>query len=120
MEEGPAQQPLGVDVLHAVNEAMVALHERYYGRKPASANTRLMGDDMIACLFGDLYTDVEKTLIEMQRQALVQESRSVFQQAMEHRFVAAVERVTARKVEKFVSTHSVGPDLELELFFLAP
>jgi uncharacterized protein YbcI len=104
------------DALEAVNEAMVALHERYHGRRPATARTQMMGDDMLACLLGDVYTDVEKTMIELQRQALVWETRSAFQQAMERRFIAAVERLTGRRVAKFISTHHVGPDLELELF----
>jgi uncharacterized protein YbcI len=111
---------VGDDALEAVNEAMVALHERYHGRKPATARTQMMGDDMLACLLGDVYTDVEKTMIEVQRQALVRETRSTFQQAMEHRFIAAVERLTARRVAQFISTHHVGPDLELELFVLEP
>ena len=37
---------------------------------------------------------------------------------MEHRFIAAVERITSRKVARFISTPHVGPDLELELFVL--
>jgi hypothetical protein len=88
----PEERP-GVreDVLEAVTEAMVALHERYHARKPASARTMMMGDDMVACLLGDVYTDVEKTMIELQRKALVHETRSAFQQAMEHRFIAAVQ-----------------------------
>ena len=106
------------DALAAVNDAMVALHQRYYNREPVSARTVMMGDDMLACLLGDVYTDVEKTLIEMQRQALVHESRTAFQQAMEGRFIATVERLTGRRVAQFISTHHVGPDLELELFVL--
>jgi uncharacterized protein YbcI len=104
--------------LEAVNEAMVALHERYHGRKPGTARTQLMGDDMIACLLGDIYTNVEQTMIEMQRKAVVQETRSEFQRAMEMRFIDAVERITKRRVAKFISTHHVGPDLELEIFVL--
>jgi uncharacterized protein YbcI len=76
----------------------------------------MLGDDILACLLGDMYTDVEKTIIEMQRKALVYEARSTFQQAMEPRFIEAVQRLTGRRVAKFISTHHVGPDLELELF----
>jgi uncharacterized protein YbcI len=61
--------------LEAVSEALVALHERYHGRKPGSARTQLMGDDIVACLLGDIYTNVEQTMIEMQRKALVHEIR---------------------------------------------
>ncbi len=107
-------------MLEAVTEAMVALHLRYHGREPGSARSQMMGDDMLACLFGEIYTDVEKTLIELQRKALVHESRSAFQRAMERRFIAEVERITTRRVVRFISTHHVGPDLELELFVFEP
>ena len=114
-DQGPL---VGGDALEAVNEAMVALHERYHGSKPATARTQMMGDDMLACLLGDVYTDVEKTMIELQRKALVHETRSAFQQAMEQRFIDVIEAITRRKVLRFISTHHVGPDLELELFVL--
>jgi hypothetical protein len=39
---------------------------------------------------------------------------------MQERFVPEIERLSGRQVDSFVSTHSVGPDLEIELFFLAP
>ena len=107
-------------MLHAVTEAMVAIHERYHGRRPATAHTQMMGEDMLACLLGEVYTDVEKTMIELQRKALVHETRSTFQQAMEQRFIRDVERITRRRVAQFISTHHVGPDLELELFLLEP
>ena len=106
--------------LEALTEALVALHERYHGRKPGTARTQLMGDDMLACLLGDIYTNVEQTMIELQREAMVQQTRSEFQRAMEKRFIDAVERITDRRVARFISTHHVGPDLELELFVLEP
>ena len=110
----------GDEMLQAVTYAMVALHERYHGRKPGTAHTQLMGDDMLACMLGGVYTDIEKTMIELQRKALVHETRSEFQRAMEPRFTQAVERITGRRVARFISTHHVGPDLELELFLLEP
>jgi uncharacterized protein YbcI len=118
MEDSEPVRVVGDGVLQAVTEAMVALHERYHGRRPGSSRTMMMGDDMLACLLGDVYTDVEKTMIELQRKALVHETRSAFQQAMEYRFIAAVQRITGRRVVRFISTHHVGPDLELELFVL--
>ena len=116
-EQGP---PVSDEVLAAVTDAMVALHERYHGREPATARTRMLGADMLACLLGDVYTNVEQTMIELQRETLVRETRSMFQQAMEHRFIAEVERLTGRRVAQFMSAHHVGPDLELELFVLEP
>ena len=114
------ETPVADAQLEAVTEAMVALHERYHGRKPGTARTQFMGDDMVACLLGDIYTNVEQTMIEMQRKAVVQETRSEFQRAMEQRFIEAIERITNRRVARFLSTHHVGPDLELEIFVLEP
>ena len=116
-EQGPQVNDA---VLAAVTDAMVALHQRYHGRAPTSGRSRMLGSDMLACLLGDVYTDVEKTMIELQREALVRETRSAFQQTMERRFIGEVERLTGRRVAQFMSTHHVGPDLELELFVLEP
>ena len=92
---------VGGDTLEAVNEAMVALHERYHGSKPATARTQMMGDDMLACLLGDVYTDVEKTMIELQRQALVTEDAQHFSTgdgAPLHRGCRAADRATGGAV----------------------
>lgn len=113
--EGPLA---GDSLLSAVTDAMVALHERYYHRPPVSAKTRLMGDDLLAVVLGGVYTDVEQTLIELERALIVRDNRSAFQNAMQHRFIAVVERLSGRPVLEFVSGHSVGPDFEVELFFL--
>jgi uncharacterized protein YbcI len=110
---------IGDEQLASVSDVLGAMHERYHGRRPASTHSQMMGDDMLACLMGEVYTDVEKTMIEMQRQAVVHETRNAFQKAMEQRFIKAVETITERKVERFISAHHVGPDLELELFILA-
>jgi uncharacterized protein YbcI len=94
--------PIGDDVLEAVTEAMVALHERYHGRRPHSARTRMMATTCSRALLGEVYTDVEKTMIELQRKALVHERRSAFQQEKERRFIADVERLTGRRVSRFI------------------
>ena len=65
-----------------------------------------------------VYTEVEKTMIELQRVTLVQETRSAFQKAMQERFIGEVERLSGREVLAFISNHHVGPDLEVELFVL--
>jgi hypothetical protein len=51
----------GDELLAAVTDAMVTFHERYHGRKPGSAKSQLMGDDLLACVLGGVYTEVEKT-----------------------------------------------------------
>src|SRR5579859_1982974 len=78
--EGPERRPpmsaahaplTGDALLVAVTEAMVALHQRYHHRAPVTAKTLLLGGDLLACVLGGVYTDVEKTMIELQRTTVV-------------------------------------------------
>jgi uncharacterized protein YbcI len=110
----------GNDLLVAVTEAMVTLHERYYHRTPVTAKTQMLGDDLLACVLGGVYTDVEQTMIELQRSTVVQETRSAFQTAMQRRFIDKVEQLSGRDVLAFISNQHVGPDMEIELFMLSP
>jgi uncharacterized protein YbcI len=106
----------GDELLAAVTDAMVALHERYHHRAPVSAKTQMLGEDLLACVMGGVYTEVEKTMIELQRGTLVQETRSAFQQAMQQKFIDEVELLSGREVIAFISNSHVGPDMEIELF----
>ncbi len=117
----PAPEGLsGEELLAAVTEAMVGFHERYYHRQPVTAKTTLLGDDLLACVLGGVYTDVEKTMIEIQRGTIVQETRNAFQNAMQDKFIKTVEDLSGRNVLAFISNHHVGPDIEIELFLLMP
>jgi uncharacterized protein YbcI len=118
----PAQAAalVGDELLVAVTETMVALHQRYHHRKPVTAKTLLLDDELLVCVLGGVYTDVEKTMIEIQRLPVVQDTRSAFQNVMQHRFIAAVERLSGREVLTFISKQHVGPDMEIELFMLKP
>jgi uncharacterized protein YbcI len=116
----PSASLTGDELLGAVTEAMVGFHKRYHHRKPVTAKSLMLGNDLIACVLGGVYTDVEKTMIEIQRGTLVQETRNSFQDAMQDKFIKAVENLSGRKVLAFMSNHHVGPDIEIELFFLTP
>lgn len=113
----PSPPLSGDELLDSVTEAMVALHERYHHRAPVSAKSQMLGEDLLACVMGGVYTEVEKTMIELQRGTLVQETRSAFQQAMQQKFIEEVERLSGREVMAFISNSHVGPDMEIELFF---
>jgi uncharacterized protein YbcI len=110
----------GDALLVAVTDSMVALHQLYHHRAPVTAKTLLLEGDLLACVLGGVYTTVEKTMIELQRSAVVADTRSAFQDAMQHRFITTVERLSGRKVLNFISSHHVGPDVEIELFMLEP
>ena len=108
----------GDALLEAVNDAMIALHERYYHRRPVTARTQMLENHILACVMGGVYTDVEKTLIELERNIDVKATRSAFQHAMKDRFIAEFERLSGRRVHAFISDSHVGPDLQIELFIL--
>ena len=109
----------GEPLLTAVTDAMIAFHQRYHHRRPVTAKSLMLGEDLLACVLGGVYTDVEKTMIEIQRTTIVQETRNAFQNAMQDRFIDAVQELSGRRVVAFVSNHHVGPDIEIELFLLA-
>jgi uncharacterized protein YbcI len=108
----------GGELLAAVTEAMVDLHQRYHHRTPVTSKTLMLGGDLLVCVLGGVYTDVEKTMIEIQRGTIVRETRNAFQNALQDKFIRVVERLSGRRVLTFISNHHVGPDLEVELFFL--
>jgi uncharacterized protein YbcI len=111
---------VGHELLDAVTAEMVLFHERYHHRIPVTAKTLLLGDEILVCVLAGVYSDVEKTMIELQRGTLVQQVRSAFQVAMQSRFIETVERLSGREVLAFISDQHVGPDIEIELFMLKP
>ena len=113
-------QLTGELLLDAITDAIVELHLRHHGRVPATAETHLLDDDLLACRLGGIYTEVEKTMIELERTSEVHETRREFQAATRHRFIGVVERLTGRTVAAFISTYHVGPDMAVELFLLEP
>jgi len=110
----------GDELLAAVTEAMVELDRRYYHRKPVTAKTRMLGDGLLACVLGGVYTDVEQTMIELERAPTVRDTRNAFQSAMQRKFIERVEQLSGRGVTAFISDSHVGPDIEIELFMLEP
>jgi uncharacterized protein YbcI len=110
----------GDELLVAVTDAMVEFHQRYHNRAPVMCKTLLLGEELLACVLGGVYSDVETTMIELQDNTVMQETRSPFQDEMQHRFIAEVERLSGRGVQAFISNSQVDPDLEIELFMLKP
>ena len=68
----------------------------------------------------DIYTTLERTLIETGERETVKETRLAFQRAMKDKFVAAVEETMDRKVIAFLSQVHFDPDISQETFVLEP
>jgi uncharacterized protein YbcI len=102
-----------------ISNEIVQLHRKYYGKGPTRAKTYIK-DDLVVCLLRDIFTTVEQTLLEVGNAQHVRETRYIFQQAMETRFRAVVERATGQKVIAFMSETHIGPDMAAEIFLLEP
>lgn len=103
----------------AVSNAMTKMHRDSYGRGPNSVRT-VMDHDHVICFLEDLYTPVERTLLDGGEVEAVRETRLAFQRTMKEPFVAAIEEITHRKVRAFLSQVSFDPDISVEVFVLEP
>jgi uncharacterized protein YbcI len=103
----------------AIGTAITRLHREHYGRGATTTRTVFQGNHVIAFL-EDIYTPVERTLIEAGKQEAVRQTRQIFQDAMRPKFNEAVEAVTGRKVIQFMSQVSFDPDMAAEIFVLEP
>src|SRR5947209_16762128 len=92
----------------AIWNAITKLHRQYYGRGAASSRS-LVGRDHIVCFLEDIYTTVERTLIEDGKFETVAATRQAFQMTLRDDFVAAVEEITGRRVVTFMSQVHVDP-----------
>jgi uncharacterized protein YbcI len=104
-------------VAAGVSNAIVGIHRQYFGRGARRART-VMGADYVICFMEDIYTPVERTLIDAGRFDTVRETRTAFQDTMREAFSAAVEEAVGRKVIGFLSQVHVNPDLSIETFIL--
>jgi uncharacterized protein YbcI len=103
----------------AVSNAISGLHRTHYGRGAKRTRT-VMGSDYVICFLEDVYTPVERTLIDAGRFDTVRATRNAFQDTMREAFSDAVEEAVGRKVIGFLSQVHVDPDLSIETFILEP
>jgi uncharacterized protein YbcI len=103
----------------SVSNAITRMHREHYGRGATTART-IIQRNYVVCFLEDIYTPVERTLIEAGRLEAVRETRNLFQDAMGPRFIEAVEKAMGRKVIAFMSQVCFDPDMAAEVFVLEP
>jgi uncharacterized protein YbcI len=103
----------------AVGNAITRLHRERYGRGATTTRTVFERDHVVAFL-EDIYTPLERTLIDAGDWEQVKTTRQAFQMAMRAPFSAAVEDITGRKVVAFMSQVHLDPDMAAEIFVLEP
>lgn len=94
-------------------------HRKHFGRGPTHVRTEIHKDYVITYL-EDIYTPIERTLIDGGKQNILMDARLAYQELMRDEFVTIVEQHTGRKVRAFMSQNHVAPDIAAELFFLEP
>jgi uncharacterized protein YbcI len=103
----------------AISNAVVGLLRDYTGRGPTHARTTVGPDTIVVTLRNSL-TKAERTLAAHGQEVEVLAMRRAFQNTMRDELVAAVERLTGRHVEAFLSDNLHEPDVAVEIFLLAP
>ena len=101
----------------SISNAISRLHRDHYGRGPTTVRT-IIQRNYVVCFLDDIYTPVERTLIDAGRSEAVRETRNIFQDAMSANFRASVEEATGRTVVAFMSQVHFAPDMAAEVFVL--
>ncbi|HEX4518935.1 MAG TPA: Na-translocating system protein MpsC family protein [Gaiellaceae bacterium] len=100
-----------------ISNGLSKLHREFYGRGPNSVRT-VFGHDHVVTFLEDIYTPLERTLVEGNEIPAVVEVRRAFQRTMKDKFITVVEEATGRTVRAFLSEVSVAPDISVEVFVL--
>jgi uncharacterized protein YbcI len=114
----PSSSPAG-EALAAISDGLVRLLSRHFGKGPTRAKTYI-NDNYVLCVFEDLLTTSEATLVERGRGGLVREYRLAFQEELAGEFRQVVEDATRRKVLTYHSQVVFDPPRGFEIFMLEP
>jgi uncharacterized protein YbcI len=105
-------------VAAAISNAMVGIHSRHYGKGPTKAKTYVL-EDVVLTVMQDVFTTVERTLIDNGKGELVRDVRTAFQYTLRDEFTGAVEQITGRETRAFISQIDCDSDTAVEVFLLA-
>jgi uncharacterized protein YbcI len=113
----PAQSASPQSRGHELSNAMVALHRELFGRGPAEARSAISGS-LAVCMMSDVYTPVERRLIEAGRGEAVMDLRLSHQRLCEARIIEVAAATLGRPVLAVLSSFHVEPDIAVEAFVL--
>jgi uncharacterized protein YbcI len=103
--------------LTEISNTAVALHREHFGRGPGAAKTHIT-DNIVLCVLTDVFTPLERTLIDAGQESRVRETRAIHHAATEDAYKGRMEAVLGRPVEAHMSTVHVDPDVAVDLFVL--
>jgi uncharacterized protein YbcI len=123
MEAEPLPSPPGHDYqseLSLLSNAMVKLYKTHFGRGPTKAKASYADADTLLCTLRDSLTPAEQGMVRMGEHQRLRDLRIFLQYASEPEFREAVEQITGREVEAFISGIDTVNDVACELFYLVP
>jgi uncharacterized protein YbcI len=103
--------------LAEISNTAVALHREHFGRGPGAAKTHV-SDNLVVCVLTDVFTPVERTLIDAGQEARVRETRAVHRAATDATYKARMEAVLGQRVEAHLTSINVDPDVAVDVFVL--
>jgi uncharacterized protein YbcI len=86
----------------------------------ATRSRAFVDQDMVVCVFEDGATRAERNLVAAGKSELVRWQRDALQRAMGPDLIAAVERLTNRRVRTFLSGSDEDAGCAIEAFVLEP
>src|SRR3954464_13171470 len=98
-----------------MTNAIVRRRKRFLGRGPTKAQA-FYRDNVVVVLMEDSLTDGERRLAEDGGGEAVLGMRLRYEEMMRPELVDAVEELTASRVEAFLSSNHISPDLAADLF----
>ncbi len=108
---------VGRPQLTEISNAAVALHREHFGRGPGAAKTHIT-DNLVVCVLNDVFTPLERTLLDAGQETRVRETRAIHHAATEDAYKARMEAVLGQPVEAHMSTIHVDPDVAVDIFVL--
>jgi uncharacterized protein YbcI len=101
----------------AISTAVVHVFAEHTGRGPTRARTTIDGTTVLVIL-QDGMTKAERSLVDAGKHAEVLQLRRSFQETMRDDLIAVIERLTASRVDAFMSANHIEPDTAAEIFLL--
>jgi uncharacterized protein YbcI len=100
-----------------IANAVVRGHKRFLGRGPTKAQA-FFRHNIVVVVMEDSLTEAERRLTSSGDREAVLGMRHRFEETMRGELVQIVEALTGCRVEAFMSSHHVQPDLVADLFVL--
>lgn len=103
-------------LLAEVSNAIVRLFKEQFGRGPTKVRSHFAGPDTLVCVLEDTLTAPEKTMQRLGELQRLRETRLYFQAAHESEFREAIEQITGRDIEHFMSGIDARTGAAAEIF----